>query len=306
MNTYIEAEFRSGKLGYFTNPNELELEPDRKVIVEVDRGYDIATVVNSSIWNEELDLLYKNSKIMKLVKVAQDEDIKQIDVVKNKELAAGEKFLTVLKKYPFEMKLIETIYQFDGNKLTFFFTADGRIDFRDFVKELATIFRTRIELHQSTGRDEAKRLSGIGVCGYKYCCSTFLKRFNQVTIKMVKDQNLSSNLSKISGPCGRLLCCLKYEEDYYEEFAKDFPEYGENIMLNGVSMYVYKNNYQKKQVHLSNDEQIQEIISLSDYYMIKEGKNPKNSGTVPEENSNNKKLRHANNNNNNNRGKKKR
>jgi len=288
MNSYVEVEFRSGKLNYFTNPSSLELEPDMLVIVEVDRGYDIGTIIHSSIWSEELDIQHKNNKIMKLIKIAREEDLKQIEIVREKEIAAGEKFLSLLPNYPFEMKLIETIYQFDGNKLTFFFTADCRIDFREFVRELATIFRTRIELHQSTGRDEAKRLCGIGVCGYKYCCSTFLKRFNQVTIKMVKDQNLSSNLSKISGPCGRLLCCLQYEEDYYEENAKDFPEFGDIINFDGLQMYVYKNDYHKRQVHLSNDEQVLEIVSVEDYNSLKAGKRvTRTDPTIRDSNHNN-------------------
>ncbi len=269
MNNFVEVELRSGKLCYYSNPHSLKLEPDMMVIVEVDRGYDIATIVHSSIWNKDLDTQEHNQKIFKLIKVAQDDDLQQIEIVREKEITAGEKFLKILEKYPFEMKLIETVYQFDGNKLTFFFTADCRIDFRDFVRELATIFRTRIELHQSTGRDEAKRLSGIGVCGYKYCCSSFLKRFNQVTIKMVKEQNLSSNLSKISGPCGRLLCCLQYEEDYYEENAKDFPEIGETVAVSGREMYVFKNDYHKRCVHLSDPDHLVEVVELDEYNHLK-------------------------------------
>ncbi len=271
MNHYVEVEFRSGRLGYFTNPKNLLLEPDTHVIVEVERGYDIATVIHSSIANAELDILLKNNKILKVIKVAQEDECKQIDIVREKELAASEKFNSLLSKYPFEMKLIETVYQFDGNKLTFFFTADSRIDFREFVRELATVFKTRIELHQSTGRDEAKRISGIGMCGYKYCCASFLKRFNQVTIKMVKDQNLSGNLSKISGPCGRLLCCLHFEEDYYTETAKEFPEIGEEINYNNNRLFVYKNDYFKRTVHLSSENQIIEIVPLKQFNEMKKG-----------------------------------
>lgn len=272
MNHFVEVEFRSGKLGYFTNPNNLSLEPDTLVIVEVERGYDIATVIHTSISNEELDNLFANNKILKIIKIAQEDECKQLDIVKEKENTAAEKFASLLPKYTFEMKLIETIYQFDGNKLTFFFTADSRIDFRDFVRELATIFKTRIELHQSTGRDEAKRISGIGMCGYKYCCASFLKRFNQVTIKMVKDQNLSGNLSKISGPCGRLLCCLHYEENFYVESSKGFPEIGDEIENNGQRFFVYKNDYYNQKVHLSNEDQIIEIIPLQQFLDMKSGK----------------------------------
>jgi|SRR5690554_729407 cell fate regulator YaaT (PSP1 superfamily) len=289
MNHYVEVEFRSGKLGYFTNPNNIEIEPDQLVIVEVERGYDIATVIHSSISSPELDNLYNNNKILKIIKIVQDDESKQLRIVKEKEVSAAEKFNSLLPKYPFEMKLIETIYQFDGNKLTFFFTADSRIDFRDFVRELATVFKTRIELHQSTGRDEAKRISGIGMCGYKYCCASFLKRFNQVTIKMVRDQNLSGNLSKISGPCGRLLCCLHYEEDYYVESAREFPEIGEMVEYNKTRYFVYKNDYYNRTVHLSNDDQLIEIVPLDQYKDIKTGKITGDNRGKPKHSNHNKK-----------------
>jgi cell fate regulator YaaT (PSP1 superfamily) len=163
------------------------------------------------------------------------------------------------------MKLIETIYQFDGNKLTFFFTADGRIDFRNFVRELANIFKTRIELHQTTGRDEARRLGGFGMCGKQYCCGSFLKRFNQVTIKMAKDQNLAGNLTKISGPCGRLLCCLNFEEDFYVEEAKGFPLVGTLVTYQNTKMMVFRLNVLAKKVMLASEEGIIQEIDLDEF-----------------------------------------
>ncbi len=308
MDNFIEVEYRSGKLAYFTNPNNLDIKPDNYVIVEVERGYDIVKVVHCSVWTEEISHQHQNNKLMKIVQIAGAEEMSQLQAVIDKEKSATEKFLSLLTKYSFEMKLIETIYQFDGNKLTFFFTSDGRIDFREFVRELATAFRTRIELHQSTGRDEAKRLCGIGMCGYKYCCSSYLKKFNQVTIKMVKDQNLSGNLSKISGPCGRLLCCLNFEEDYYSEIAKEFPEVGDKIKYKGALMYVYKNDYCSKKIHLSDNDQLTEVITLEDYKDIVSGKymepeKPKQNSTPnnrinknnnnrPRNNSNNKRERY--------------
>jgi cell fate regulator YaaT (PSP1 superfamily) len=168
---------------------------------------------------------------------------------------AAATFNDLLLHYPFEMKLIETIYQFDGNKLTFFFTADGRIDFRTFVRELATIFKTRIELHQTTGRDEAKRLGGFGMCGNQYCCSSFLKRFNQVTIKMAKDQNLAGNLSKISGPCGRLLCCLNFEEDFYVEEGKDYPIIGTCVRYKDTKAMVLRIDVLAHKIYLAAEDQ---------------------------------------------------
>jgi cell fate regulator YaaT (PSP1 superfamily) len=270
MQEFVEVEFRSGRLGYVLNPNDFELSPEQKVIVEVERGFDIADVVYCRIQSKELEEALENSqKFFNIVKVADDEDLKKLETVIENEQKATDSFQEMVVKYPFEMKLVGTVYQFDGNKLTFFFTADGRVDFREFVRELASVFRTRIELHQTTGRDEAKRLGGFGMCGYKYCCASYLRHFNQVTIKMAKDQNLSGNLSKISGPCGRLLCCLHYEEDFYVETAKEFPDIGETIFYNKVKMYVYKNDFYNKKVHLTNDDQDLEVLSLDEYHRCK-------------------------------------
>ena len=222
MQNYIEVEFRTGRLGYYENKAELNIQPEDLIIVEVERGDDIAQVVHLSISDEDMDANAHNAKNYSIRRKANDDDLDKLKNIGFEEEKASATFLQILERYPFEMKLIETIYQYDGNKLTFFFTAEGRIDFRTFVRELATVFKTRIELHQTTGRDEARRLGGFGMCGNQYCCGSFLKRFNQVTIKMAKDQNLAGNLSKISGPCGRLLCCLNFEEDFYIEEAKDY------------------------------------------------------------------------------------
>jgi cell fate regulator YaaT (PSP1 superfamily) len=202
---------------------------------------------------------------MSIIRSASQSDLSALEEINEREKLATAKFLETLPKYDFEMKLIETIYQFDGNKVTFFYTAEGRVDFRAFVRELALIFKKRIELHQSTGRDEAKKLGGFGMCGNEYCCSSFLKRFNQVTIKMAKDQNLSGNLSKISGPCGRLLCCLHFEEDFYAELAKDFPEMGDEIFIDGKKMYVFRNDLYSKKVYLTSDSQEMKELTLEEY-----------------------------------------
>ena len=258
---FVEVEMRTWKISYFLNPNSIPIQPDNDVIVEVDRGNDIGRVMHTEIRSKSLDEQHKQGKIMSIIRCATEDDLSSLNALCEKEREATHKFLETLENYPFEMKLLDTVYQFDGNKLTFFFTADGRIDFRALVREIALIFKTRIELHQCTGRDEAKKLGGYGTCGKQYCCSTFMKRFNQVTIKMAKDQNLSGNLSKISGPCGRLLCCLHYEEDFYAELAKEFPEMGEEIFVEGKKMYVFRNDLNSKTVHLTSETQ--EIISLT-------------------------------------------
>ena len=224
--------------------------------MDVERGEDIGQVVHLSISGDDmLPQPIPGGRILKIKRIATEEDIEKMHNLPQEEDKAAKTFADILQRYPFAMKLIETIYQFDGNKLTFFFTAEGRIDFRVFVRELATVFRTRIELHQTTGRDEAKRLGGFGMCGIQYCCGNFLKRFNQVTIKMAKDQNLAGNLAKISGPCGRLLCCLNFEEDFYIEEGKGLPIPGTCVDLNGKKMYVFKTDVMNKRIHLTDEDQ---------------------------------------------------
>jgi cell fate regulator YaaT (PSP1 superfamily) len=265
MHEFIEVEYRSGRLGHFLNPQELTINPDDLVIVEVERGEDIAQVIHMAVSNEELENQFNSKKILKIKRLATDEDKEKLSHLSEEEDKATKTFLETVVKYPFQMKLIDTVYQFDGNKLTFFFVADGRIDFRQFVRELATLFKTRIELHQTTGRDEAKRLGGFGMCGNAYCCGSFLKRFNQVTIKMAKDQNLSGNLSKISGPCGRLLCCLNFEEDFYVEQGKDYPIIGTCVNYNGQKMFVFRNDVLNKKIFLSSEDQVLVDVTLEQF-----------------------------------------
>lgn len=242
-------------MGYFLNTENIPLQPEDLIIVEVERGEDIAQIVNMAAVREEKASSDASGRVYKICRTADDSDIGKLRSVTEEEVKAANTFNDILLRYPFEMKLIETVYQFDGNKLTFFFTADGRIDFRTFVRELATVFKTRIELHQTTGRDEAKRLGGFGMCGNQYCCSSFLKRFNQVTIKMAKDQNLTGNLSKISGPCGRLLCCLNFEEDFYMEAGKDYPVIGTCVLYNGQKAMVLRNDVLAQKIFITNEDQ---------------------------------------------------
>ncbi|HRY83754.1 MAG TPA: regulatory iron-sulfur-containing complex subunit RicT [Candidatus Cloacimonadota bacterium] len=255
MQDYIEVEFRSGRLGYFQNNAELQINPEDLVVVEVERGEDIAQVIHLSIPGGELDNQITKGRLFNIKRIADEQDLEKLSNIGFEEEKASQTFMEILERYSFEMKLIETIYQFDGNKLTFFFTAEGRIDFRQFVRELALVFKTRIELHQTTGRDEAKRLGGFGMCGLQYCCGSFLKRFNQVTIKMAKDQNLAGNLSKISGPCGRLLCCLNFEEDFYVEEEREYPIIGTCVLHKDVRMLVFKNDVINQKVVLSGENQ---------------------------------------------------
>jgi len=265
MQDYIEVEFRTGRLGYYQNTSELPIQPEDLIIVEVERGDDIAQVVHLSINSPEITALVQGPRQYHIKRLATDDDIEKMGNLSYEEEKAAKTFMDILARYPFSMKLIDTVYQFDGNKLTFFFSAEGRIDFRVFVRELANVFKTRIELHQTTGRDDAKRLGGFGMCGNQYCFGSFLKRFNQVTIKMAKDQNLAGNLSKISGPCGRLLCCLNFEEDFYVEESREFPSLGTCVMLKGKKMYVFKNDVLNKRVHLTDEDQLITELPLAEY-----------------------------------------
>lgn len=216
---------KAGKIYYF-DPGPLQVVKNDFVIVETARGVEYGRVVIDKKQVGENDVVLP---LKKVIRVASKKD--QLQVKENKK-AASEAFDICLQKienHGLEMKLIDAEYTFDRNKIIFYFTADGRVDFRELVKDLASVFRTRIELRQIGVRDEAKMLGGIGPCGRMLCCSTFLGDFEPVSIKMAKDQNLSLNPAKISGVCGRLMCCLKYENDQYETAKQELPDIGESI-----------------------------------------------------------------------------
>jgi cell fate regulator YaaT (PSP1 superfamily) len=216
---------KAGKIYYF-DPGELMIPAGEFVIVETVRGIEYGKVVIS---NKQVD---ENDIVLPLKKVIRIADAKDKWIVEENKKAAREAYDICLKKveeHGLEMKLVDVEYTFDRNKVIFYFTADGRVDFRELVKDLAAIFRTRIELRQIGVRDEAKMLGGIGPCGRMLCCSTFLGDFDPVSIKMAKDQNLSLNPTKISGLCGRLMCCLKYENEEYETAKEQLPDLGEYV-----------------------------------------------------------------------------
>lgn len=216
---------KAGKIYYF-DPGDLPISNGDYVIVETVRGVEFGKVVVAKKQVDEKDIVLPLKKVIRLA------DQKDKLVVEENKKAAEEAYDICLKKveeHGLEMKLVDVEYTFDRNKIVFYFTADGRVDFRELVKDLAAIFRTRIELRQIGVRDEAKMLGGIGPCGRMLCCSTCLGDFDPVSIKMAKDQNLSLNPTKISGLCGRLMCCLKYENDEYETAKEQLPDLGEMI-----------------------------------------------------------------------------
>jgi len=216
---------KAGKIYYF-DPGDHPIRKNDFVIVETARGIEYGKAVTEKKQVDDHDVVLP---LKKVVRMADQKD--QLNVEENKT-AAAEAYQVCNEKiieHSLDMKLVDVEYTFDRNKVIFYFTADGRIDFRDLVKDLAAIFRTRIELRQIGVRDEAKMLGGIGPCGRMLCCSTFLGDFEPVSIKMAKDQNLSLNPTKISGLCGRLMCCLKYENDEYEAAKAELPDVGDAI-----------------------------------------------------------------------------
>lgn len=211
-----------GKIYYFS-PGSIEINKDEGVIVETARGVEYGNVV---LGPREVDEKEIKTPLKEVIRIATEKDLEVLEENKQKEVEAYDICIDCIKECNLEMKLIKVEYTFDNNKILFYFTADGRVDFRELVKKLASIFKTRIELRQIGVRDEAKKIGGMGICGRVLCCNSFLDEFKPVSIKMAKNQNLSLNPAKISGVCGRLMCCLKYEHEAYEELLKATPGVG--------------------------------------------------------------------------------
>jgi cell fate regulator YaaT (PSP1 superfamily) len=223
MTEVIGVRFKDAGKVYYFDPEGNKVKKQQRVIVETARGLECGEV---TMENKEIEDNAVVKPLKKVVRVATDDDLQRIidNVQKEKDALTicNEKVL----EHKLDMKLTEVEYTFDGSKILFYFTSDGRVDFRELVKDLAGVFRARIELRQIGVRDEAKMLGGLGICGQQFCCSRFLNEFQPVSIKMAKEQGLSLNPVKISGSCGRLMCCLKYEQDTYEALAKETPKYG--------------------------------------------------------------------------------
>ena len=226
MIKVIGVRFRTAGKIYFFDPGKLDIKRGEHVIVETARGIEYGTVVGDPR-NVEDDAVVQPLK--PVLRIATERDDEQEAGNKIKEKEAFKICLEKIQKHGLEMKLIDAEYTFDNNKVLFYFTADGRIDFRELVKDLAAVFKTRIELRQIGVRDETKILGGIGICGRELCCHGHLSEFVPVSIKMAKEQNLSLNPTKISGVCGRLMCCLKHEEETYEELNKRLPHVGDHV-----------------------------------------------------------------------------
>lgn len=226
MTRVIGVRFRSAGKVYFFDPGRFDIKRGDHVIVETARGIEFGTVVGG-IREVEDDKVVQPLK--PVIRIANQRDIEQEEGNKQKEKEAYRICQEKIQKHGLEMRLIDAEYTFDNNKVLFYFTADGRIDFRELVKDLAAVFKTRIELRQIGVRDETKIMGGMGICGRPLCCSTYLSDFIPVSIKMAKEQNLSLNPTKISGVCGRLMCCLKHEQETYEELNRKLPGIGDYV-----------------------------------------------------------------------------
>ena len=223
MKNIVGVRFKKPGKIYFFDPGTLEISNKDFVIVETSQGEEYGEVVISNRTMPDEKIV---KPLKKVIRIATYKDKKHYEENKKKEEEAFDVCLSKIKEHKLDMTLTDVEFKFDNSKVLFYFTADGRIDFRELVKDLAAIFKTRIELRQIGVRDEVKRIGGNGVCGRELCCCSFLGNFETVSIKMAKEQNMSLNPSKISGNCGRLMCCLKYEQDVYEEKIKRLPKIG--------------------------------------------------------------------------------
>ncbi len=223
MTNIVGVRFKPVGKVYHFNPGELSISKGSWVVVETARGIELGEVV---VEKHEISEQNITKPLKNVIRIATNEDIQRHEDNRKKEKDAFAVCVEKIKKHKLEMKLVEVEYTFDGSKILFYFTADGRIDFRELVKDLATVFKTRIELRQIGVRDESKTVGSIGICGRSLCCSQFLGEFEPVSIKMAKEQGLSLNPTKISGACGRLMCCLNYEQAAYEKLLKITPRQG--------------------------------------------------------------------------------
>lgn len=262
MIKVIGVRFRNAGKIYFFDPVDLDVYTGAHVIVETARGIEYGTVVIGAKEVVESKIV---QPLKPVIRIATPEDDEKEDNNKKREKEAYKICVEKIKKHQLEMKLIDAEYTFDNNKVLFYFTADGRIDFRELVKDLASVFKTRIELRQIGVRDETKILGGIGICGRSLCCNSYLSEFAPVSIKMAKEQNLSLNPTKISGVCGRLMCCLKNEEETYEDLNSKLPNLGDVVLtLDGLKGEVQSVNVIRQLVKV--------IISINDEKEIREYK----------------------------------
>ena len=283
MVDIIGVRFKPTGKTYYFNPLGFDIKEGSNVIVETSRGVEYGNVVIGRKQMNESSIV---KPLKGIIRPANADDDRRREEVRAKEKEAFGICLEKIKSHGLEMKLIEAEYTFDGSKLLFYFTADGRVDFRDLVKDLATVFKTRIELRQIGVRDESKTIGSIGVCGRNLCCSQFLDEFVPVSIKMAKEQGLSLNPSKISGACGRLMCCLNYEQDMYEDLLKSSPRQGAAVHTPDGDGTVESVSLLKGLVKVKLDKESEKTLKEFKVDEIKIARNRKNSLNQPQNGKN--------------------
>ena len=282
MITVISVRFRSGSKTYYFDPGNVLVRTGDAVIVETSQGPEYATCTAG---NHEVEDSQVVQPLRPLIRVATENDRRTAEYNQQREAEAFEICQKKILQHQLEMKLVRVECSFDGNKILFFFTADGRVDFRELVKDLAGVFRSRIELRQIGVRDEAKMLGGLGICGRPFCCSQFMDDFMPVSIKMAKTQNLSLNPTKISGTCGRLMCCLKYEQDAYEDALKRLPKNDSFVQTPDGPGNVCDVNILKEKVTVRLDERPEspQCYHNCEVCVLRNGKGSRDGIVVPKE-----------------------
>ena len=279
MVEIISIRFQNGGKEYYFNPRGIQFQVGDGVIVDTARGMEYAQCVRANNLIDEIEL---TAPLRPVVRKATPEDLRTVERNRGREKQAMEVCQRKIAEHGLDMKLVSAEYNFDGSKIIFFFTSEGRVDFRALVKDLAGTLRTRIELRQIGVRDEAKLLGGLGICGKPFCCAQFLEEFQPVSIKMAKTQNLSLNPTKISGTCGRLMCCLKYEQEAYEDLVKKAPKQESFVetpdgagTVSGVNLL-----RQTAQVRLESDPETPKTYHNSELCVIRSGKGKRPEGYV--------------------------
>ncbi len=259
MNAYIVA-FKGNRKTCFIDPNDLKIDTGKYAVVQAERGEDFGQVVRRAKPEE----ISPEGEPLKILRLGTDYDLDRMVFNRQKEDETYDECLKFISKHGLNMKLVDVEYQFDCNKITFFFTAEKRVDFRELVKDLAATYRTRIELRQIGVRDETKRVDGYGLCGRRQCCASWLPEFTTVTTQMARNQNLAMNPQKLSGNCGRLLCCLRYEMEFYEEVTPLYPPPGARCMTKKGPGKIIKVDIFKEKIHILLDEDGELIMNIAE------------------------------------------
>jgi len=266
MTEMLEIAFKRGRKGHYLNPNTIPFRIGDYAIVAAERGEDMGRVVQKSTCAQPTK---EKKSVEGVLRKATEEDLKKLQDIRNKEEGIFRTCKTKIEEHNLTMKLVDVEHRFDGHKITFYFTAEKRIDFRALVKDLAAIYRTRIEMHQIGVREEARRIGGYGCCGMKLCCTTVVEDFDPITTQMAKDQNLILTPSKLSGVCGRLMCCLSYEWDLYKEEMQRYPEIGKKITTEKGKGKIERADIFRNLIYISYNDGGEDRMTLEEYESLR-------------------------------------